>query len=502
MKRLDWISALLILWALALHGAFYLSAGALWRDEANSAAQAALPSWTALWRSLDHDSFPAAHAALVRMWCAHGGETDSGLRVLGAATGLALLGSVAGAALWLGLAPALALAVAAVNPLVVSEGDSIRPYGLALIALVWAFAAYGRLASGGRTGVVAAAAVASIAAVQCAYTNALYVGLFALAAMASAKSRRWVLLIPAGAAALSLAPYAGVLARTRGWTGIVRYRVEWSPFVTQMAREHGVTLIVFAGAWSAAAWTFLRLIRQGRAAQSLPLYVSGAAALALPLQALFLVAAGAPPFPRYFLPCLVVAALAASMVGRQYRFGAAAALAVALAGASPAWSWVRLRRTDMDQVAAVLNRRAQPRDLVILSPWFLHPSFQRYYRGAAPWITIPELPPDPMTRYALVKEAMRAPDSAGRLQRELDGVLARGGVLWYVSQRLPEPQPASLPPERPPGQDYARFRRYWEADIERRLLVCCRSDVEIAEGAVPTWREENLMLTRFTRSGK
>ena len=501
------VSGILLVWALGLHAAFFVSAGALWRDEANSAAQASLPSWSGIWQSLAHDSFPAGYAALLRLWCAHPwNASDTGLRVFGLATGMLLVATFWGAARLLGCRPLVVLALAAADPLVVTEGDSIRPHGLGLACLVWTFALCGRVAEGGGLAWLAAAAAAAVLSVQLVYTSALYVALFSLAAVLVARGGRARALVPGAAAALSLVPYARVLARMREWADVVHYRVDWLSFLRGVATEHAMDLILVAAAWTGVvAWG----LRPRRAPlRGLSLYSAVVAALALPIQVAFLEAAGAPPFPRYFLPAVALLALGSerALEERSARLRTAAALVILLASAWPAWSWVRLRRTNVDQVARALGGRAQPADLVVVSPWFLHPSFQRYYRGPAPWITIPELPRDPMTRYLWVKRAMREDDSGERLREHLESVLARGGSLWYVSQRLPETMPA-VPRPTPPGavlrgEDYARFRAFWESDIGARLLACCRFEVTIAPGPEPGWREESLFLTRWERPSK
>ena len=140
----------------------------------------------------------------------------------------------------------------------------------------------------------------------------------------------------------------------------------------------------------------------------------------------------------------------------------------------------------------------------MISPWFLHTSFQRYYGGAVEWCTVPNLDPYPMMRYDLVRDAIIRGDSLHSVGHRINGALDRGGVIWFIAQRAwvhldrreaPEPPPKV---DIPRGQDYARFRSYWERDVEFRLAGCCR----VAEAGPPphcrVWEEEDLILTRWS----
>src|ERR1041385_1045214 len=82
--------------AVLFHLVFMFHAGALWRDEVNTAQFATFPSLAELWTSLKYDSFPLLSTVVLRLWTrAPLGETDFGLRVFGLLVGAASL-----AALW------------------------------------------------------------------------------------------------------------------------------------------------------------------------------------------------------------------------------------------------------------------------------------------------------------------------------------------------------------------------------------------------------------------
>lgn len=527
------LALLLVLCAVALHGITALSAGALWRDEVNSIQQARLPSWGALWRSLEYDSFPALYPSILRIWSADTrAASDAGLRLFGFVTGLVLLASIVFVAKLLGTKwPVVALSLLGANALLISEGDSIRPYGLSLLFLLWAYGFVGRTLVGRSGRCLAAAALASVLAVHTSYSNAIFVGVICLCAVSIFLARRdkafaCLALLPGGIAAISLIPYTGILKRAREWAVIVGSGPDWSRLFRGV--RFPCTPLIFL------AWLiFLCLIlfrlaalgvkRREGASPRLPLaaYTLSVFVLGLAAQLIFMQSASLPLFPRYFLPPAMFGAFALGSLleGWKPRLVAAAALAALFLSAWPdvgtvlqdpwpPWPELLSRHTNVDDVAATLGARASPRDLVAVSPWFLGTSFQRYYRGPAAWTSIPALEHDPMMRYDLVKHAMQEPQTESGTGPVLREVLRRGGTLWFVSQRrwsnftrVDAPDPPAPAPA-PAGPDYVRFRSYWEREIEYRLNACCvRSDIP-ATGAARIRDEEDLILTAWREKSR
>ena len=97
VDRFEWIAAIgLTAAAVVLQVVNFRHAGALWRDEAAAVNLAQMPSWSAIWSHLEHESFPLLITLLVRIWTAVGfGGSDAGLRAFGLLVGLGIL-----AALW------------------------------------------------------------------------------------------------------------------------------------------------------------------------------------------------------------------------------------------------------------------------------------------------------------------------------------------------------------------------------------------------------------------
>jgi hypothetical protein len=520
------LALLLILCAVALHGCAALSAGALWRDEANSIQQARLSSWAALGKSLEYDSFPALYPSVLRIWSGNAwAASDPGLRLFGFLTGMALLASIVFVARLLGTRwPAVALVLLGTNALWISEGDSIRPYGLSLLFLLWTYGFMGKALAGPSGWSLAAAALASVLAVQTSYTNAIFVGVICLCAAGVSLARRdkaktWLSLVPGAIAAISLVPYVGILQRACEWAVIVSSRPDWTRILRGLMFPCTPLLLFVWLAFLILALCRLGAIRgEGNATTSLRVpilgYTLSVFVLGLAAQFLFVQAANLPLFPRYFLPVAMFGAFAFGSLLDEWkpRLIASAVLAALLLSAWselptllrnpwPPWYELRMRHTNMDQVGAVLAAQASPRDLVAVSPWFLHTSFQRYYRGPAAWMSIPELEHQPIMGYGLIKRAMLEPHPESGTEPRLREVLQRGGTVWFVSQKrwsnlsredapeVPAPVPA------PAGADYVRFRSYWEREIEYRLNACCvGSEVPMA-GTRPVWDEEDLILT-------
>src|SRR5437016_2187462 len=92
--------------------------------------------------------------------------------------------------------------------------------------------------------------------------------------------------------------------------------------------------------------------------------------------------------------------------------------------------------TNVDLIAHQLEARAAKEDLVIVMRWQLGISFNRYYHGAAPWMTVPPIEFHQFHRYDLVKELMVLPDQNEPIRPVLDKVretMNKQRRVWVVS---------------------------------------------------------------------
>jgi hypothetical protein len=168
----------------------------------------------------------------------------------------------------------------------------------------------------------------------------------------------------------------------------------------------------------------------------------------------FLEVLGYAPRPWYYLPLLALLAAACDLALAGAAWPLRAPLAVGATAAvfgllGPAADAARTRSTNVDQLAALVAEGAAPGDLVLVNPWTCGISFRRYYRGPAPWTTLPELGDLRFHRYDLLKAKMASP-------RPIDGVIDRlgrtlrgGHRVWLVGgvglARTPAPV-VPLPP--------------------------------------------------------
>ena len=312
------------------------------------------------------------------------------------------------------------------------------------------------------------------------------------------------------AAAVSLLPYAAPLMAARAWSVVVVYH----PGLQRIVQMVGATLGPALAAWAvlavlavaATAWTLAARRRPsgnpqgdtpGQAARA---PISGATAtgstgarateIALPspplpsppsppedrpraedvrlfavlalvlgvaAQLLFQKLLGYTPRAWYDLPLLalvacalepLVAALCRTPLARLARV----ALAIALAAAMLPYELprLRLRMTNADLVARRLASAAAPDDLVLVSPWYYGVSFDRYYRGPAAWMTLPDLPEHGMHRYDLLKARLAAPHPIDDVLAAAQRTLSAGHRVWLVG-KLRLPPPGQAPPVLPPA---------------------------------------------------
>jgi hypothetical protein len=91
--------------------------------------------------------------------------------------------------------------------------------------------------------------------------------------------------------------------------------------------------------------------------------------------------------------------------------------------------------------------------LVLVHPWFCGVTFNRYYQGPAPWITLPALSDFRVARYDLLKEKLAATNPIKPVLDQIAQTLASGNRLWIVGE-LPAPEPGEAePPDLPPAPE-------------------------------------------------
>ena len=481
---------------LALHVEYARHAGALWRDEVNGVNVAMRPTLGEALADSHYDSFPPVWVALMHAWRSLG-ETDATWRRLGFVLGLATVPTIWWAAWRLGSAsPPVALLLFAANPTVVIFGGSVRGYGLASLVIAASMACFWAFARRPSAGTFAAALVATVLAVETYLPNGVYLAAVGAGAAVVCLTHRATRAL-AGLAALGAAAGAALLMNLP-W---LRYGFEVAPLersgfglaavldVLGVALTGGVPAlgvvwaVAAAGAALGCAMTLRR--RDDAAAEDVDLarfaLVAAAAGVGGYVVYLLWVARIRPQY-WYGLSLMAVLALSCEvgtrLLARRWRYGelgraVAAAVAAGLVAREvvPA---VRVRMTDIDVVADAVAREATRDDLVVVVPWYCGITFARYYRGAAPWITLPELPDHAYHVHLLVKEKMRAGDAG--IRPELDriaGTLRAGGRVWIVGTPIVPPPGTSpsLPPapSGPEGWHVGPYLEGWKLQLGAAL---------------------------------
>lgn len=131
--------------------------------------------------------------------------------------------------------------------------------------------------------------------------------------------------------------------------------------------------------------------------------------------------------------------------------------------------------TNMPEVAAKVSAEARPQDLILVYPWYLGVSFDRYYRSNTPWATVPDIADHRFHRYDQLKERLQEADALRPLFERIDATLQPGRVIWLVGG-LPQPEPGekeapSLPPapESPTGWYDKPYNHMWGRQLDLRL---------------------------------
>jgi hypothetical protein len=483
--------------ALALTTAVRLSFRSLplWRDEVSTLAVATMPRVADLLAFLDRESVPALYLLLLRAWTIVGGDGDASLRRLGLVLTLAALASV-----WLaarrfgGDVPLLALAFFAAHGFALSTLASIRSYGLGAVLMAVAVPLTWALLTRPGPGTFIAAALVFALAMQTLYTNAALVAALCLAAgaVAGVRGDRRAAGLVAGAGAiagLTMLPYAGAVGRSMVWRPLHETSFGPSDLLVRWLTAFAAADLRLAGVWLAVAAVGLggavALLRSRAAVVARPrvAYAAAAAILTTVMHLGLIAASRRLPSYWHFVALMAPVAIAldaifAERVGlRWMRLGLVAAAAPVLMGVAAERS--DTRRTNLDAVAAHLTIAARAGDVIVVNPWAAAPTLTRYYRGAAPIVTLPPMADLEKQRPDLLRERLAAPAPLTPLHEAMESALRRGDRVWLVGDlTVPPPgqRPIVLPPApaAPTGWAEAPYQDAWTmqtGDMLRRHAI-------------------------------
>ncbi|MFM2294867.1 MAG: hypothetical protein RLZZ350_1280 [Verrucomicrobiota bacterium] len=523
IRRVTLFAALAITAVIAvLHLEFRSVAGGLWRDEAMLVHYAQLDSA----RNLTHDSFPALMATVIHGWGKIFSTSDVSLRWLGALIGLGVIGAL-WASVWSARRspPLVGLALLGLNSVVIIYGDSVRAYGLGsllvvlLVGVMWWFL---KNPSWRRTGILLSAA---LLAVQALFQNAvLFAGICGGAWVVCGRRKNFsaaLKILGVGVvAAASLLPYWDNFFPKGNGTSAVRSVFCWPEVCGNLT----VCLGAYACLWLVLAVAVVAIgVWSGRENQvttsdekDLPLF-AGVTLLLGGAGFFWFLWFSALNTQIWHFPSLLAFAAVCFDLGLPYEnkklrvpwFGFA--LALALIAAPFAGRELHWRFTPVDLLAARLNAETAPEDLVLVTPWYVSTTFERYYRAPAPWDAVPPVraaklgtnqAPDFFFR---VTEQMTNPAALRPQLAKISATLQAGHRVWVVGWlSLPEfgtPYPPDLPPAplRATGWSDTPYTLHWNDQIANFLVQHSR---ELGRVSVPSpvaldWHE-NVELFRAT----
>lgn len=467
LHRAEWTLALVITAAAVLLHFFSLSVvGGLWRDEVVTINIASLPTWHDMIRAVIYDSFPGAFHAVVRIWAALGlAHSDAGLRVLGLCMGLLLLASFWAASRMMGKdPPLLLLSLAALNPVVIRYGDSMRSYGLGIALMTLTTGLMWRLIEkpGWRRGLLAG--VFAVASVQTLYQNAFFLLAIGLAGVVvSLRQRQY--LKPIGilsigfVAALSLIPYVKPIHDTQASWLLFKYGLTFSRCFGLLYQLAGHFFSVWLGVVIVAAIfglgrIFFKTSREETDGQSdLSLFCGVALVLGVAGFGFFVKSSGLPTQVWYYIPVLCFTMVCCDGVfSRVHSFTRTGVLVIALLAlvfSPPAYSALRWRQTNGDLIAAQVAKAAAADDYIIVNPWYGGVTFARYYKGAAKWATLPPITDYRFQRYDLMMKKLQMTNAIAPVLDQVRATLQSGDRVWIVGEISAPPLGSSMPDDLP-----------------------------------------------------
>ncbi|MEK6775290.1 MAG: hypothetical protein AABY87_00235 [bacterium] len=489
IRRLEWtVGAMMVIFAITLHVVFLLNAGGFWRDEVSRIQLATLPSLSSVWSSLKYDVYPLLSPLVIRLWAGTGwGGTDLGLRVLGLFTGIAILGS-----LWFNARqfsrslPLLSMSLFALSPLTIRTGDAVGQYGLGIFLNLLVFGLIWDVVESPSLWRSLAALPAAVLSMQCVYQSVLLIFAFCMGGIAvtiyNARWKRAALLAGIGIiSALSLFPYMGIIKRSADWGVLVQYpntlNLTWEILERILGYPIRAVFWIWVGLFLLAVFVAgHRILRRNtevtdQRERDAALFLGTVMVTCTVEFFIFFRVMKIFPNSWYFLyPMAIVAVSLDAILGSRKSWGlwrAALALLILVSTYIPVWNTVRMRQTNMDLIAAKLKDVATPDDIILVNPWYLGVTFQRYYKGRAPWMTIPPMEDLKIHRYDLLKKKMASPDPLQPVLSRIAMTLQAGNRLWLVgSFSLPENgQPPGLlepAPHEKYGWDFRPYLLNWE----------------------------------------
>jgi hypothetical protein len=118
--------------------------------------------------------------------------------------------------------------------------------------------------------------------------------------------------------------------------------------------------------------------------------------------------------------------------------------------------------------------------LILLVGWFHGVSFERYYHGGTPWMTLPPLSDHTIHRYDLIKQQMMARGPLDPLFAAVKRTLTSGNRVWIIGLPVIQedgkaPPPLPPAPGGPGGWQHGPYLDNWQLQVGALLNASSRT---------------------------
>ena len=537
--------------SVMLLGLTAINAGPLWRDETNTCNVAQMPSLSDLWHNLPFESFPPLWLLLLRGLSLPGmTESDAGIRILGLCVGLFFLATLWLCSRWIGgRTPILSIALLGSLPSLIFILGANRAYGLAGCLLVLSFGLIWRILELPSKSRVLCAGLVCLLFAHCVYYDSIFLcAMLGGGAIIAIRRRRWkALWALTGIGAVcgaSMMIYLPIILQGSVYSPMIR-----SPFFNSSALWDGIGDALAGrssgdsdGSNGPQIWFWIELLvvglvvalaMQRKAAREtqgpeagqtgnaktrsdLALFCVVSLILGIAGYFVFLLKLQFFMQPWYFAGILTFCAISVDgILGANWparrpwgllRIGFM--VAIMALSARPAWEEAHTRRSNVDLAAAFLGQKAAAGDLIVVQEAWVGITFNRYYHGHTPWVTVPPIDSHQVHRNDLVMEKMNHRDAMVPVLREITGTLRRSNSVWLVGSMpftrprnipsAPTPLPP-LPPKLPTKWWLGSYLEWWNQQVETHLSEYSLTD-QLQEIPVrgPVNLMENVSVVRFS----
>ena len=516
-----------------------IHAGPLWRDEANTLNLAQMPSLNKLWDNMSCESFPPLWPLLLRgCWFLGLADNDASIRILGLLVGFLFLASLWLCSRWIGCrTPIMSVALLGSLPAFIFIIGANRAYGLASCLLVLSFGTIWRMVEFPSRRRIFGAGLACFLFAHCVYYDVVFLcAMLSGAAIVVIRRRQWKTLAALAGIGIVLAGsmtvYLPIIHRGSAYVPMMqvpffKLSTLWDKLGDALtARSSALTEYGGPEIW---LWIFLLaggsivaiVMQLAEARQSLKQDTDAVKVRVRADLALFCAVSMIVGVLGYFvflyrlhywtqawyyveMFCLCAISLDGLLGANWPKLRPWGLLRVGFMVvmmtwcARPAWEEAHTRRSNVDLIAAVLNKSTSERDLIVVQSAWEGITFDRYYHGRARWVTVPPVDSHKVHRNDLIIQDIDQPDPMAPVLRDIANTLNSSNSVWLVGN-IPSTRPVNPPTPGPPIKWYGSYIDYWGGQVAAMLQNHALNEqiLEIPAGQ-PVSHLENLPLSRFS----